>query len=100
MVWENEELLAVNKPAGVPSQRTKDPKRYSMEHWAKAADLGPLYLTHRLDRDTSGVLLFARSKEMETSVSIGSNTEKFKRFIMPLPTANPNPSPNKPGFTT
>jgi RluA family pseudouridine synthase len=66
IIWENDELLAVNKPPGIPSQKTKDSKRYSMEHWGQEATSFPLFLTHRLDRDTSGVLLFAKSKKMET----------------------------------
>lgn len=66
IIWQNDDLLAVNKPPGIPSQKTKDSKRYSMEHWAEASSIGPLYLTHRLDRDTSGVLLFAKSKQMES----------------------------------
>ena len=65
ILWENDDLLAVNKLPGIPSQRTKDPKRFSMEHWAKDHYQGSLYLTHRLDRDTSGVLLFAKTKAME-----------------------------------
>lgn len=65
IIWQNDDLLAVNKPPGLPSQKTRDSKRYSMEHWAQQASLGPLFLTHRLDRDTSGVLLFAKSKSME-----------------------------------
>jgi len=66
VIWEDDALLAVNKPTGLPSQKTKDSKRYSMEHWAERNYPKGLFLTHRLDRDTSGVLLFAKNKLMET----------------------------------
>jgi 23S rRNA-/tRNA-specific pseudouridylate synthase len=46
LLWEDESLIAFNKPAGVVS----DPKNFKG------------YLVHRLDKETSGVILVAKSK--------------------------------------
>ena len=58
LLWRNGGLLAVNKPAGVlvvPGRRQQAALREDVE-----ASLGqPVWVVHRLDRDTTGVLLFA-----------------------------------------
>lgn len=59
--------LVVNKPAGLPSQTTPDRSRPSVESMVEKISAqrawGDVFLAHRLDRDTTGVLLFARGKE-------------------------------------
>jgi RluA family pseudouridine synthase len=76
-VLDNSKYLVLKKPPGIPSQRTKDPKRINAEdlvdRWAKAKGYGRVILTHRLDRDTSGLLLFAKNEKMATIM-----TEWFK----------------------
>lgn len=57
-------LLVVAKPPGVPTEPTRDPARPSVVSLVRAALQLPhdafLQVPHRLDRDTSGVLLLAR----------------------------------------
>lgn len=61
ILFENADLLAVDKPEGLISSP-----------WGKEGTLGPLlaeaglsglFVVHRLDKDTSGVLLLARNAE-------------------------------------
>ncbi len=54
-------LFAVDKPAWLPIQGTRSSRRFSLEDKLRRA-LGEPALTavHRLDRETSGVVLFAR----------------------------------------
>ena len=75
IVFENDSLLVVAKPSGLPSQTTVDPKRPSAEGLVKAmvkahsgADT-PCFLVHRLDADTSGILVFAKSKRVATALT-------------------------------
>lgn len=64
IVFENDSLLVVAKPSGLPSQTTVDPRRPSAEALAKAYCSSNMscYLVHRLDADTSGILVFAKTK--------------------------------------
>lgn len=62
ILFEDEYFLAVDKPAGLPSQATLDPKRPHLFGELRRTYPG-LALHHRLDRDTSGVMLFAKIKE-------------------------------------
>ena len=63
IIAEASDLIAVNKPAGLLSEPTR---------WTDAPSLlslatqrfGPLTLFHRLDRDTSGLVVLTRTPEM------------------------------------
>lgn len=87
IVFEDEWILVINKPPGLPTQPTLDRKRANLyqllEKWRqdllapqgkiKEAYIG---LHHRLDRDTSGVILFTKKKEANLGVS-----EIFKKHL-------------------
>ena len=61
VLFEDETLLVIDKPAGVLS--LPDGYNRSLPHLATMLEpaYGRLWLVHRLDRDTSGVLVLARS---------------------------------------
>jgi RluA family pseudouridine synthase len=59
--------VAVDKPCGIPAQPVRERDRRSVEELVRVAlkqrKLGPdLFVVHRLDTATSGVLLFARTQ--------------------------------------
>lgn len=64
IVYEDSDLFAVNKPAGLLSVATDTEKENTAIRLLRESGIEPLYVVHRLDRDTSGVLLFAKSTEM------------------------------------
>ena len=63
ILYEDSELLAVNKPAGLLSVANENEKENTAIRLLRDSGIEPLYVVHRLDRDTSGVLLFAKSAE-------------------------------------
>ncbi|HSE13451.1 MAG TPA: pseudouridine synthase [Rudaea sp.] len=66
LVYEDEALLAVNKPAGLLVHRSAiaaDERDFLLER-LQAQTGATLYLAHRLDRATSGVVLLAKSREI------------------------------------
>jgi RluA family pseudouridine synthase len=66
VLFKNDHYLVVDKPPGIPSQRTKDPRRPTVEgkvlDWCRNRGVLEVSLAHRLDRDTSGVLVFGIGK--------------------------------------
>ncbi len=62
MLFEDAEVVAVDKPAGlaVIPERSGDPA-VSVRHMLEAARGEPLWVVHRIDKDTSGVVVLARS---------------------------------------
>jgi tRNA pseudouridine65 synthase len=66
IIYEDTDLLAVNKPAGLLVHRSKianDETDFLLDR-IKEQSGANLYLAHRLDRATSGVLLLAKSREV------------------------------------
>lgn len=57
----DEHLLVVDKPAGMPSVPARTPLDPPAVAVVLAADHGRLEAVHRLDRDTSGLLVLART---------------------------------------
>jgi 23S rRNA-/tRNA-specific pseudouridylate synthase len=55
-----DDWLAVDKPAGMPTQPPRDRAQLSLEEILRA-EHKKIWLVHRLDTPTSGVVIFARS---------------------------------------
>jgi len=70
VVFEDEYLLAVNKPGDLLSHPTdKIVENAATSILKKQFPATRLFLTHRLDRETSGVLLFAKSSAAARKMS-------------------------------
>jgi RluA family pseudouridine synthase len=68
VIWIDPELLVVNKPAGVlaiPSSQERVP---DLVHLLEP-EFGRLWVIHRLDRDTSGTIAFARSPKAHQALN-------------------------------
>ena len=61
LLYADADVAAVDKPAGVPSQPTLTTDRGTLPELVSALLGAPVTLVHRLDRDTSGVTVFART---------------------------------------
>lgn len=68
ILYEDEDCLAVMKPAGIPSGPTRDAARIHAAKLAEDFSGRSLTLLHRLDKDTSGVLLLAKTKAFATGL--------------------------------
>ncbi|MDX2374225.1 RluA family pseudouridine synthase [Psychrobacter sp. PP-21] len=77
-VYEDDDIWVVDKPAGLLSV---DGKTLKVSLLARLARANPaVKLIHRLDMDTSGLLIFAKNAEAQTNIS--------KQFIERLPQKN------------
>ncbi|PYQ46923.1 MAG: hypothetical protein DMF59_20270 [Acidobacteria bacterium] len=63
-----DDFVAVNKPAGMPTQPTRDRKQRSLEELLRA-QFRSIFLVHRLDTGTSGVVVFARTRQAAARLS-------------------------------
>jgi len=73
IIYQDKDLIAVNKPAGLLSVgTTKENKQHALAllrtQLSRPKQSVKLWPVHRLDRETSGVLLFATSKEIREAV--------------------------------
>jgi 23S rRNA pseudouridine1911/1915/1917 synthase len=84
IVFEDPHLLVIEKPAGISSvpydrKETGTAMDLIRQAWRQAgrkATAAPLYIVHRLDKDTSGLLCFARTKLAERRLH-----EVFQRHL-------------------
>ncbi len=74
IIYDNNGLIAINKPAGLASQATRDSaldnaEKFLNDHLRASGDTRRATLLHRLDRETSGVLLFGTTPKVVDDVS-------------------------------
>jgi len=68
VIRQTEDWIAVDKPAGMPTQPTRDRVERSLEELLRL-QFHEIWLVHRLDTPTSGVVLFARTREAAAELS-------------------------------
>lgn len=61
ILFENEAFIAINKPAGLLSIPDREGKEPSLKSWLRGK-YGNIFTVHRLDRETSGVIIFAKDE--------------------------------------
>ncbi|NOT49666.1 MAG: RluA family pseudouridine synthase [Chitinophagaceae bacterium] len=61
VVFENDDLVAFNKPSGLLSIPDREGKEVSLKTLLKEK-YGQIFTVHRLDKDTSGVIVFAKNE--------------------------------------
>lgn len=84
ILYEDEHLIAVNKPAGMLTlpDRFQEERpnlyRYLQEHFPS------LFVVHRLDKDTSGVILFALDAATHAALSRAFEEHQIKKSYLAL----------------
>lgn len=63
VLHEDAQVLVVDKPPGLLSVPGRLPQHHDSAFLRLKAAFGPLWVVHRLDMDTSGLIAFARTRE-------------------------------------
>ncbi|MFV0409711.1 MAG: RluA family pseudouridine synthase [Paracoccus sp. (in: a-proteobacteria)] len=72
VIWQDQHIIAINKPPGLPSQGGSGQGDRHVDGLSEALKFGykdKPKLVHRLDKDTSGVLLLARTDRVARALS-------------------------------
>ncbi len=83
LLHEDEHLLVVHKPAGLLTI----PDRFGNKDSLQAAleqDYGKVFVVHRLDRETSGILCFARTEAAHRHLSMQFEHHTVDKFYLVL----------------
>lgn len=94
VVYQSADVIAINKPAGIAVQGGSKIKHHIDGALATAFphpkhDPSRPMLVHRLDKDTSGVLLFARHKGMARSLAKGFASQAHSKIYLALTLSQP-----------
>ena len=68
VVFEDEDVVVVEKPSGLLTAPTPEGDRGTLAH-ALGRTHGAIFVVHRLDLETSGLLVFARNEEANRALS-------------------------------
>lgn len=90
ILFEDDYFVAAEKPAGLSTQATLDKSR---PHFFGELQKNYEYLAlhHRLDRDTSGVMLFAKKKEANIPLAEMFQKHSIQKTYLCLCAAKPGP---------
>ncbi|MBL9130875.1 MAG: RluA family pseudouridine synthase [Verrucomicrobiaceae bacterium] len=93
VLHEDRQILIVNKPQGVlshPNPKAAKPQRaafegrYDADRRCFTTPGGPVYLIHRLDQDTSGVLLAAKDEKNADTLREAFEAEEVRKTYLAL----------------
>ncbi len=93
VIYDDGEILAINKPSGIASQGGNKIERHidgMLEALVNKEGVKPR-LVHRLDKDTSGVLLLARSAEMARKLGAMFAGRDMKKIYWAVTVGVPSP---------
>ena len=87
LVYEDRDLMIVDKPPGLLTigtlkEKTKTVHFILSEYLSQGRGKGKIFVVHRLDRETSGLLVFAKSEKIKYSLQ--ENWDKVKKKYLAI----------------
>ena len=92
-IWRDDHIIALNKPAGLASQGGSGQTKH-VDGLAEALTFGfdeKPRLVHRLDRDTSGVLLLARTRKVAAALTAAFQAKTTRKIYWAAIAGVPHP---------
>ena len=89
ILFEDKNLLIVNKPSGlltIATDKQKDYTLYSFVYDYLRKKNQRVFIVHRLDKDTSGIVLFAKTEKAKTIHSL-DNIDDLPNVVCAYETA-------------
>jgi 23S rRNA pseudouridine1911/1915/1917 synthase len=92
LLYADTDVAAVDKPAGVPAQPTLTTDRGTLPELVASLLGAPVTLVHRLDRETSGVTVFARTPAAASALAEAFRTGAPEKTYIALTARAPEPA--------
>ena len=83
IIFENAQFIAINKPSGLLSIPDRMGQEISLKDILKEK-YGNIYTVHRLDKDTSGVIVFAKDEEGHKQLSQLFEGREMEKYYLGL----------------
>ncbi|GAC1421621.1 MAG: RluA family pseudouridine synthase [Flavisolibacter sp.] len=91
IILDNGDFVAINKPSGLLTIPDREGKDISLKILLKEK-FGEIYTVHRLDKETSGVVVFARTQETHQYLSAQFENRETKKIYAGLVLGMPSDS--------
>ena len=91
ILYEDDYIVVANKPAGMFTigERFNPTGVNLRSELQKTRD--KLFVVHRIDKDTSGVIIFAKDAEVHRALSMQFEKREVEKFYLALVDGIPNP---------
>ncbi|NXX34816.1 RUSD4 synthase, partial [Nicator chloris] len=96
-VYQNDEIVVIDKPYGLPVHGGPGIKNCIADVLPVLAKMlenmkaDPLHLCHRLDKETTGVMVLARSKEAAEKIRLLFKTRQVEKIYWAIVLGDPDP---------
>jgi len=88
-IFENEDLVVINKPPGLLSIPDREGKEVSLKTLLQEK-YGNIFTVHRLDKNTSGVIIFAKNERSHKELSRQFEERQTEKYYTGLVTGTPS----------
>jgi RluA family pseudouridine synthase len=89
ILYQDDAIIAVNKAAGISVGGDRwDEEKERLDQLL--SPLGPVFTVHRIDRDTSGLVVFARNREMHRVLSSAFESRAVRKEYLALVHGRPS----------
>ena len=83
VLFENDDFIVLNKPAGMLSIPDREQSQPSLKD-KLIQQFGNIFTVHRLDRETSGIILFAKHEGAHKFLSIAFEQRNVEKYYLAL----------------
>ncbi len=94
IIFENDELVAINKPTGLLTIPDREQSEKSLKEML-IEKYGSIFTVHRLDKDTSGLVIFAKNETAHKFLSKIFEDRKVEKYYLGIVIGDPE---NKTGL--
>ena len=89
IIYEDKAFLVINKPSGLLTIATEKEKWKTLYHQAreyvkKQNPKNKIFIVHRLDKDTSGLVVFAKNEKVKKELQDGWNEKAYVREYLAI----------------
>ena len=85
ILFESDAFLVVNKSAGIAVIREREPEKHvTLIDWLQKDHREPLLPVHRIDKDTSGIVLIAKTPEAQRKLSEQFATGQIEKVYLAM----------------
>jgi 23S rRNA pseudouridine955/2504/2580 synthase/23S rRNA pseudouridine1911/1915/1917 synthase len=88
IIFENEDLIVLNKPSGLLSIPDREGKEISLKKLLQEK-YGRVFTVHRLDKDTSGIIVFAKNEDAHKHLSKQFEERQTEKIYVGLVMGSP-----------
>lgn len=90
ILWSDTDLIVVNKPAGIRTIQDGYHPDFPTLVGTLQPEWGKLWVVHRLDKDTSGVMVFARTAETHRNLNLQFERRQVQKIYHAMVIGNPS----------